>query len=147
MTGKETPTLANNILHKDPEGPARKQSWNYRSVIGMLNFLSASTRPDILFAVHQCARFCTCSRLIHEQAVKRIIRYLVKTKDKGIEVNIDESKGIECYVDADFCGNYHKDRSEDPTTLLSRTGFVIFYMNCPIVWCSKLQGCISLSTT
>ena len=113
----------------------------------MLNFLAASTRPDILFAVHQCARFCTSPRLIHEQAVKRIIRYLSRTKNKGIEVKIDESKGIECYVDADFCGNYHKDRSEDSTNLLSRTGFVIFYMNCPIVWASKLQGCISLSTT
>ena len=147
MTGKETPVLANNILHKDSDGPERKQSWNYRSLIGILNFLSASTRPDILFAVHQCARFLTCPKLIHEQAVKRIVRYLVKTRDKGIEAKIDESKGIECHVDADFCGNYHKYRSDDPTTLLSRTGFIIFYMNCPIVCVSKLQGFISLSTT
>ena len=94
-------------------------------------------------------RYCTCPKLIHEQAGKRISRYLVKTKNKGIEVNIDKSKGIDWYVDVDaiFCGNYHKDCSEDPTTLLSRTGFVIFYMNCPIVWVSKLQGCIILSTT
>ena len=49
MTGKETPVLENNILHKDADGPDRKQSWNYRSVIGMLNFLSTSTRPDIFF--------------------------------------------------------------------------------------------------
>ena len=54
---------------------------------------------------------------------------------------------MEYNVDADFCGNYHKDRSEDPTNLLSRTGFVILYMNYPIVWVSMLQGCISLSTT
>ena len=121
LTGKDTPVLANNILHKDSDGPDRKQAWNYRSIIGMLNFLSAITRPDILFAVHQCARFSNYPKLIHEQAVKRIIRYLAKTKDKGIKIKIDKSKGIECYVDADFCGNYHKDRSDDPTTLLSRT--------------------------
>ena len=111
MTGKETPVLSNNILHKDHDGPDRKQSWNYRSGISILNYLSASTRPDILFAVHQCARFFTCPKLIHEQAVKQIIRYLIKIKNKRIEVKIDVSKGIECYVDAEFCGNYHKDIS------------------------------------
>ena len=95
-------------------------------------------------AVHQCARYCTCPKLIHEQAVKRIIIYLVKTKDKGIEVKIDESKGIECYVDADLYGNYHKDHSDDPTTLLSRTRFIIFYMNYPIVWVSKLDVLVYL---
>ena len=66
MTGKETPVLSNNILHKDQDGPDRyKQSWNYRSVIGMLNYLSASIRPDIPFAVHQYAHFCTCPKLMH----------------------------------------------------------------------------------
>ena len=35
----------------------------------------------------------------------------------------------------------------DPRACLSRTGFVIFYANCPIVWHSKLQTTISLSTT
>ena len=102
LTGKDTPVLANNILHKDSDGPDRKQAWNYRSIIGMLNFLSASTRPDILFAVHQCARFSNYPKLIHEQAVKRIIMYLVKTKDKGIKIKIDKSKEIKCYVDVGF---------------------------------------------
>ena len=147
MIGKETPISSNNILHKDEKGPARKQPLNYRFVIGMLNFLSDSIRPAILFVVQQCTIFCTSPRLIHEQAVKRVIRYLSRTKNKGIEVNIDKQKGMEYNVDADFCGNYHKDRSEDPTNLLSRTGFVILYMNYPIVWVSMLQGCISLSTT
>ena len=30
---------------------------------------------------------------------------------------------------------------------MSRTGFVIKYMNCPIYWTSKLQTEIALSTT
>ena len=30
---------------------------------------------------------------------------------------------------------------------MSRTGYVIFYANCPIIWCSKLQTEIALSTT
>ena len=147
MIGEETPIPSNNILHMDEKGPARKQPLNYRFVIGMLNFLSSSKRPDILFIVQQCTIFCTSPRLIREQAVKRVIRYLSRTENKGIEVNIGKPNGMEYNVDADFCGNYHKDNSEDPTNLLSRTGFVILYTNYPIVWVSMLQGCISLSTT
>ena len=30
---------------------------------------------------------------------------------------------------------------------MSRTGYVIKYANCPIIWCSKLQTEIALSTT
>ena len=35
----------------------------------------------------------------------------------------------------------------DPRACLSRTGYVIFYANCPIIWQSKLQTTIALSTT
>jgi hypothetical protein len=35
---------------------------------------------------------------------------------------------------------------ENTDNVLSRTGFVICYANCPIVWCSKLQTKIALST-
>lgn len=59
--------------HKDEFGPTRKQSWKYRSTIGMLNYLAASTRPDCLFAIHQCARFSADPRLSHERAMKRVI--------------------------------------------------------------------------
>jgi hypothetical protein len=30
--------------------------------------------------------------------------------------------------------------------VLSRTGFIIYYANCPLIWCSKLQTKIALST-
>jgi hypothetical protein len=144
---KKTPAQCKTILHKDENGPFRKQSWNYRSVIGMLNFLAASTRPDILFAVHQCARFSADPKLIHEQAVKRICRYLKGTSEKGIILKPEKDKGIECYVDADFAGNWQKERADDISSVLSRTGYAIFYMGCPILWVSKLQTEITLSTT
>ena len=37
--------------------------------------------------------------------------------------------------------------SEDPTSILSRTGYLITYAGCPITWLSKLQTELSLSTT
>jgi hypothetical protein len=54
---KNTPAPATAILHADTEGLARQESWNYTSVIGQLNNLAQNSRPDISFAVHQCARF------------------------------------------------------------------------------------------
>ena len=38
--------------------------------------------------------------LSHERAVKRIGRYLLGTKDRGLVHKPDMSKGLECYVDA-----------------------------------------------
>ena len=143
---KSTPSVYKEILHKDTDGPERKQSWNYRSVIGMLNYLSASTRPDILFAVHQCARFAANPKLSHERAVKRIVRYLKGTKNNGLILRPNPQDGIKCYVDADFAGGYSEDTRDDPRSVYSRTGYVIIYYACPVLWVSKMQTEISLST-
>ena len=35
----------------------------------------------------------------------------------------------------------------DPSTVKSRSGWVIFYAKCPIIWASKLQSQVALSTT
>ena len=113
----------------------------------MLNYLEKTTRPEIAFAVHQCARFCENPKLSHERAVHRIVRYLVGTRNKGLFFKPDKTIGIVCHVDADFSGNWSKDNSKDPSSVLSRTGYVISYRRCPLIWSSKLQTEIALSTT
>lgn len=47
--------------------------------IGMLNYLASSTHPDIAFAVHQCARFTTSPRRVHELAIWQIVWHLKAT--------------------------------------------------------------------
>lgn len=140
-------TPADTILRRDTDGQERKTEFHYRSIIGQLNYLAATTRPEIQFAVHQCARFCADPKMSHEKAVKRIVRYLKRTKDQGLVLNVDTSKGLECFVDADFAGGYDKNDTSNPRDCLSRTGYVIKYAGCPIVWASKLQTTIALSTT
>jgi hypothetical protein len=54
---------------------------------------------------------------------------------------------VDCYVDASFANEYEGTRSDDPSSVLSRTGYVIFYRGCPIIWVSKMQTEIALSTT
>ena len=59
----------------------------------------------------------------------------------------DKSKGLEVYVDADFSGNWCREDAADVDTARSRHGYVIKYMNCPLVWKSQLQGEIALSSS
>ena len=89
---KETPVICPNVC-KDEDRPHCKHKWHYRSVIGMLNYLEKTTRPDIAFAVHQCARFCENPKLSHEGAVHRIIKYLIGTRKKGLVFKPDQILG------------------------------------------------------
>ena len=69
------------------------------------------------------------------------------TKDKGL-IFKPTDLSFHCYIDADFSGNWDKDEApNDPDTAQSQTGFVITYAGCPIIWTSKLQTQIALSTT
>ena len=72
-----------DILQKDEFGPPRETTWNYRMMISMLAYLSASSQPDITYAVDQCARFSVDPKRCHELAVKCIVRYLKETSSKG----------------------------------------------------------------
>ena len=137
---------AKELLHKDPDGPERKHDFNYRQAVGMLTYLQGTTRPDISMAVHQCARFSSNPKRSHERAIIKIIRYLKGTKDKGIFISPDKTKGIECFVDASFASGWRPDHPHDASNVLSRTGYLIYYAGCPIHWSSKMQSEIALST-
>ena len=71
-------------LQKYEESEPFDEKWSYRSLIGMLTYLARNTRPDIEYAVHQCARFQVNPRKPHTAAIKRIGRYLIGTRDKGL---------------------------------------------------------------
>ena len=64
---------------------------------------------------------------------------------RGDKPNL-ECLDIDCYVDADFAGLWPHEDKLDPVCVKSRTGHVICFANCPIVWKSRLQDTIALST-
>ena len=97
--------------------------------------------------VHQCTRFNQDPKLAHERAVKCITRYLLSSLDKGIHYRPDPTRGLECFVNADFAGGRSTGNHTNPECVLSWTGFVVMYAGCPINWCSKLQTEIALSIT
>ena len=144
---KETPAPTTVRLRQDQDGKAFDHHFHYRSAIGKLNFLEKSTRPDISFAVHQCTRFCENPKAIHGKAVKHIARYLAGTRKQGVILKPDTTKSFQVFADADFAGNFNKLDHPNKDMARSRTGFVVFYAGCPILWQSKLQSEIALSTT
>ena len=138
---------AAGICHADADGAERSQPWNYRSVIGKLMFLANSTRPDIAFATHQCARYSANPKASHEQAVKHIGRYLYLTREKGLICTPEATFELNAYCDSDFAGRWHSSVSHLRESCLSRTGYVIMFAGCPILWKSTLQTEIALSST
>ena len=143
--GRRTPAEL-GALPADKEGDTCNESFNYSSVVGMLSYLSGHTRPELGFSVHQCGRYSHNPRAIHEAALKRIGRYLINTKDKGIILTPTEDLKIDCFADADFAGLWSYEDPNDPVCVQSRTGYVIMFCGVPIIWKSKLQTEITLST-
>ena len=108
-------------MHCFTESPDFDGHFHYQSVIGKLNYLAQLTRPDIQFAVHSCARFSTCAKYEHGEALEYIARYLKGTADLGITLHPKHDEGFRGYADADFVYNWLKEYVEfDPTTAKSR---------------------------
>lgn len=143
-----TPAVYSYILKRDENAPPFASALDFRSIIGMINYLEKGTRSDIGYATHQCAKFNEDPRTPHAKAVEHIVNDLQRTCDKGIILKPDTTKSLEVFVDADFSGNWYKETAQhDASTAKSRTGFIIMYAGCPVVWCSKLQTEVTLSTT
>ena len=109
-------------------------------------YLAGNTQPGIAFAVHQAAWFSHRPMQCHENTVKRIVRYLIGTKDEGLYVGSKMDFWLEGYADADFACLWGIEEPQDPTCVKSRTGNLIHLGGCPIIWRSKLQTLITVST-
>ena len=125
----------------------------YREAVGRLLYVMCCTRPDISYAVNQCARYMDNPGMVHWEAVKRIMRYLKGTMKKSITLGsmianrellgksgysllndtncvVDMSKTLLGFSDSDHAGCVDTRRS---------TSGYVFFFNGPISWNSKLQ--------
>jgi histone deacetylase 1/2 len=76
---------------------------NYREALGLLNYLSVLTRPDISFTVSQLSQHLEKPGILHWKAVIHLLHYLSATPQNGIV--LDSSGDISdaaVYTDADF---------------------------------------------
>jgi hypothetical protein len=120
---KAVPAKVSKILHAHLGKPPFFLNFGYISIIGKLNYLAQTTRPDIVYATHQLAKYSSDPREPHGKAVLSLICYLKKTCDLGTCFKPDQDKGFECYCDADFSSNRNKHLAlYDPSTAKSHSG-------------------------
>jgi hypothetical protein len=84
---KPVPAKSSTLLHAHKDSPPFEEcgfQFGYRSATGKLNYLAQTTRPDIMFAVHQIAKFSSDLRKEHGEAIVYLVRYLKKTRDLGL---------------------------------------------------------------
>lgn len=110
----------------------------YMEAVGTLLYISRISRPDISFAVNAVSRFNNNPGQAHWKAVKRIFRYLKGTINYKITFTNGQEHNITGYSDADWANNM-----EDSKSI---TGCVVKMCGGPILWTSKRQRTVALST-
>jgi len=100
---KPTPMSSSRIRHSGSK-PFNKY-FHYQSVIGLLEYLLACSRPELAYLVHQCARFLPDLTVEHRKAIMWIGKSLLATRGKGIIMTHNASELFKVLVDTNFCGN------------------------------------------
>ena len=139
-----TPISTPLFKHKD--SPLFDNHFNYRSALGMLQYLGNNTHPECAYAINACARYAIEPRQAHGNALQKIGRYLLGAMDDGLIIDPSGPMSLDLWVDADFAGNYTRSESDDPSSVRSRTGFVVTLGSVPVLWKSVVQSEIALST-
>jgi len=135
-TPMSTPIADVKTLLLHDESP--KAKGEYRQILGGIQYCASKTRPDLLFPVNLLSRFNSDFKEIHLTAAKRLLRYLKGTGNTGIEYRGDNIV-IQAFSDADW-GN-------DKDNCASVSGIMITVGGGPVVFASRKQGDIALSST
>jgi hypothetical protein len=109
----------------------------YQCIVSSLCYL-VHTRPDLAFAIGYMNWFMERPTMEHQQAIKRILRYVADTLDYGLRYErCPGAVHLVGYCDSDLTG--------DIDTSKSTSGVLFFLDNCPVSWQSLKQRVVALS--
>lgn len=111
----------------------------YRELLGSLMYLMLGTRPDIAYAVNKMSRYQSKPTDEHWKYLKGILRYVKYTTDYALVYQGLDEKPLSVYADSDW--------ANDKETRKSTTGFLIKVYGDTVVWCSRKQQIVTLSST
>jgi hypothetical protein len=103
----------------------------YRRLVGSLRHLT-HTRPDLAFSVGYVSRFMQRPTMEHQQAVKRIICYVVRTLDYSLYYP-------RCPGEAHLIRYSDSDHASDIDTSKSMSEILFFFDKCLVSWQSVKQ--------
>lgn len=133
----ETPMEVNLKLEKEISNDCLSK-YPYQQLIGSLMYLSVLTRPDISYSVSFLSQYNNCYNENHWKHLKRLLKYLQKTKSYGLVYKKD-GHSLHGFVDSDWA-SCSLDRR-------SYTGFCFIMSGCVISFESKKQKTVALSST
>ena len=119
--------------------PSPPTSEPYREAIGSLMYLMVGTRPDLAYCVGVLAKHVQNPTQLHWEAVKRVIRYVVQTRNVGLVFGgTGKLEPALVYVDADWAG--------DEATRKSMSGFAALMSGSLVTWGARPQEVVALSS-
>ena len=142
-TAITSPMMPSNILRPSkmtPQSPAEHRyvaNFPLKEMLGVLNYVAITCRPDIQYAVSYLARFAADPTNLVCRAVYRVMQYLLNTHDLQLHLGGDVPK-LSAMCDSDFGG--------DAVGSKSTSGHIIFMGRGPVVWHSKKQTIVAQST-
>ena len=111
----------------------------YQAIVGRLLFLAISTCPDIKYSVQALSQHNIKPTITHFLAAKRVIRYLIATKDYSLHYGGNRRhEPLVGYSDADWANE--PDR-------ISISGYVWTFAGGLISWGSRKQRTVACSST
>ncbi|XP_073222402.1 secreted RxLR effector protein 161-like [Cicer arietinum] len=135
----DTPSEADMVLSKEGSDEL-VDTTTFKQLVGSLRYL-CNTQPYIAHSVRLVSRYMEKPRTSHYLAAKRILRYIKETSELGLHY-AKKQVGIEDdligFTDADWCG--------DKDDRKSTSGYVFMINESSILWCSKKQNIVALST-
>ena len=130
----------NVILEPNPDGSTGDRSNSYARLIGELQFIVNTTRPDIAHVISRLSSYTANPTMQHISALKHVLRYLSGTRSYGITYGniLGHPNPFLSYADAVFANS-----DEQKST----TGYVFMMAGGAITWYSKRQSITALSST
>ena len=110
----------------------------YASIVGSLMYAMVCTRLDIAHAVGVVSRFLSDPGKEHWAAMKWILRYLQGTSKMSLCFGKGEPI-LDGFTDSDMAGDINSRKST--------SGYLITFAGGAVAWQSRLQKCVTLSTT
>ena len=115
----------------------------YRQLIGSLIYLTTCTRPDITHSVSSLARFASNPGPQHWYNALRILKYLKGTSHYTLNYHRKPRKEGKLQITGTSDANW----GNDIKGRRSLHGFIVSLHGCPILWTSKKQTFVALSST
>ena len=117
----------------------------FREVVGALQYIALTVRPDITYAANYMARFCLCPHPKLKRELLRIVRYVYQTRRNMIRYTrypsdlAQDMDRLITYSDADHAG--------DPVSRKSTLSAVFMMNGGPVAWFTRVAKFMATSST